>query len=163
MSLDLSSAATAKLIADGKAVLGIELGSTRIKASLIAPDATPIAAGSYAWENQFKDGVWTYDVTEIWRGIAGCYQSLAEDVQARYSVELRQVAALGVSGMMHGYVALDSDGNLLVPFRTWRNTTTARACLELTPLLDFAVPQRWSIAHFYQSVLEGQPHLSQVA
>jgi len=163
MSLDLSSAATAKLIADGKAVLGIELGSTRIKASLIAPDATPIAAGSYAWENQFKDGVWTYDVTEIWRGIAGCYQSLAEDVQARYSVELRQVAALGVSGMMHGYVALDSDGNLLVPFRTWRNTTTARACLELTPLLDFAVPQRWSIAHFYQSILEEQPHVAQIA
>jgi sugar (pentulose or hexulose) kinase len=163
MSLDLSSAATAKLIADGKAVLGIELGSTRIKASLIAPDATPIAAGSYAWENQFKDGVWTYDVAEIWRGIAGCYQSLAEDVQARYSVELRQVAALGVSGMMHGYVALDSDGNLLVPFRTWRNTTTARACLELTPLLDFAVPQRWSIAHFYQSILEEQPHVAQIA
>jgi len=144
-------------------VLGIELGSTRIKASLIAPDATPLAAGSYAWENQFKDGVWTYDVAEIWRGLAGCYASLAEDVRARYSVELRQVAAFGVSGMMHGYVALDGDGNLLVPFRTWRNTITAQACAELTPLLDFAVPQRWSIAHLYQSILEAQPHVTQIA
>jgi sugar (pentulose or hexulose) kinase len=161
MSLDPSR--TAKLIAEGKAVLGIELGSTRIKASLIAPDATPLAAGSYAWENQFKDGVWTYDVAEIRRGLAACYASLAEDVRARYSLELRQVAALGVSGMMHGYVALDRDGNLLVPFRTWRNTITAQACVELTPLLDFAVPQRWSIAHFYQSILEGQPHVGQIA
>ena len=163
MSSDPNRSSRTKLIAEGKAVLGIELGSTRIKASLIAPDATPLAAGSHAWENQFKDGVWTYDVSEIWRGIAACYASLAEDVRTRYSLELRQVAALGVSGMMHGYVALDRDGNLLVPFRTWRNTTTGQACRELTPLLDFAVPQRWSIAHFYQSILESQPHLGQVA
>ena len=162
MSSDPNRAFAAKLIADGKAVLGIEFGSTRIKASLIAPDATPLAAGSHAWENQFKDGVWTYDVDDIWQGVAACYASLAEDVRTRYSLELRQVAALGVSGMMHGYVALDRDGNLLVPFRTWRNTTTGQACRELTPLLEFAVPQRWSIAHFYHSILEKQPHLAQV-
>lgn len=160
MSLDPSRAA--KLIAEGKAVLGIELGSTRIKASLIAPDAAPLAAGSHAWENQFIAGVWTYDVADIWRGIAGCYAALAEDVRARYSVELRQVAALGVSGMMHGYVALDGVGSLLVPFRTWRNTITAQACAELTPLLEFAVPQRWSIAHLYQSILESQAHVPHI-
>ena len=161
MSVNPSRAA--ELIAGGKAVLGIELGSTRIKAALIAPDATPLASGSYAWENQLEDGVWTYSLSEVWRGIAGCYASLVADVRARYGVELKTLAALGVSGMMHGYIALDRDGNLLVPFRTWRNTITGPACRELTPLLDFAVPQRWSIAHLYQSILERQPHVPRIA
>jgi sugar (pentulose or hexulose) kinase len=153
----------AELIGAGGAVLGIELGSTRIKASLIAPDATPLASGSHLWENQLKDGVWTYDLAEVWRGIAGCYASLTEDVRARYSIELKAFAALGISGMMHGYVALDREGSLLVPFRTWRNNITGKACAELTQLLDFAVPQRWSIAHLYQSILEEQPHVPRIA
>jgi sugar (pentulose or hexulose) kinase len=151
------------LIRSGGAALGIEFGSTRIKASLIAPDTTPLASGAHAWENQLEEGVWTYDMADVWRGIAGCYASLVEDVQARYSLELRSLAALGISGMMHGYVALDEDGQLLVPFRTWRNNITGRACEELTPLLDFAVPQRWSIAHLYQSILDAQPHVPHIA
>jgi sugar (pentulose or hexulose) kinase len=157
------TAGAVDLIRSGGAVLGIELGSTRIKASLVAPDTTPLASGSHAWENQLKDGVWTYDMEDVWRGIAACYASLVEDVRARYAVELRTLAALGISGMMHGYVALGSEGQLLVPFRTWRNNITGKACAELTPLLDFAVPQRWSIAHLYQSILEGQAHVPQLA
>jgi sugar (pentulose or hexulose) kinase len=153
----------AELIRLGGAILGIELGSTRIKASLIAPDTTPLASGSHAWENQLRDGVWTYDMEDVWKGLAACYASLVEDVRVRYAVELEIVAAMGVSGMMHGYVALDDEGNLLVPFRTWRNNITSRACAELTPLLDFAVPQRWSIAHLYQSILEQQPHVPRIA
>jgi sugar (pentulose or hexulose) kinase len=152
-----------ELIQSGKAVLGIEFGSTRIKAALIAPDTTPLASGSHAWENQLEDGVWTYDMEAVWQGLAACYASLVADVRARYSVELKSVAALGFSGMMHGYVALDRNGKLLVPFRTWRNNITGQACAELTPLLDFAVPQRWSIAHLYQSILEAQPHVPEIA
>jgi sugar (pentulose or hexulose) kinase len=155
--------AHAELIRAGKAILGIEFGSTRIKAALVAPDSAPLAAGSHGWENQLRDGVWTYDLAEVWKGLAACYASLVEDVRARYGVALDRLAALGVSGMMHGYVALDRDGELLVPFRTWRNNITGKACAELTPLLDFAVPQRWSIAHLYQSILEGQPHVPRIA
>ena len=159
----MQSSNAAQLIHSGAAALGIEFGSTRIKASLIAPDTTPLASGSYAWENRLEDGVWTYDLKDVWLGLAACYATLARDVRARYSVELEKLAALGVSGMMHGYMALDRDGQLLVPFRTWRNNITSQACTELTQLLDFAVPQRWSIAHLYQSVLEGQPHVPQIA
>ena len=152
----------AELIRSGAAILGIEFGSTRIKASLIAPDTKPLASGSHAWENQLKDGVWTYDIEDVWNGLADCYASLVQDVHASYSVELKNVAAMGFSGMMHGYVALDAEGKLLVPFRTWRNNITGKACAELTPLLDFAVPQRWSIAHLYQSILEAQPHVPRI-
>jgi sugar (pentulose or hexulose) kinase len=152
-----------ELIRAGRAALGIELGSTRIKASLIAPDATPLASGSHAWENRLENGVWTYSMEDVWQGLAACFASLAQDVRARYGVELQSVAALGVSAMMHGYVALNRDGELLVPFRTWRNNITGKACEELTPLLDFAVPQRWSIAHLYQSILEEQPHLRELS
>jgi sugar (pentulose or hexulose) kinase len=151
------------VIEAGRAILGIELGSTRIKASLIAPDTTPLASGSFAWENQFKDGVWTYDMEDVWRGLAACYASLVDDVRAQLSLELNTVAAMGVSGMMHGYVALDAEGRLLVPFRTWRNNITGQACAELSPLLDFAVPQRWTIAHLYQSILDEQAHVPQIA
>lgn len=153
----------AESIRAGRAILGIEFGSTRIKASLVAPDTTPLASGSHTWENRFEEGVWTYSLEDVWRGLAACFASLRADVSERYSVELAQVAALGVSGMMHGYVALDRDGKLLVPFRTWRNNITGQACAELTPLLDFAVPERWSIAHLYQSILERQPHVSRLA
>jgi sugar (pentulose or hexulose) kinase len=156
-------ASAADLIGSGQAFLGIEFGSTRIKAALIAPDTTPLASGSHAWENQLKDGVWTYDIEDVWNGLADCYASLVKDVRNRYSVELSSVASMGFSGMMHGYVALDASGNLLTPFRTWRNNITGQACAELTPILDFAVPQRWSIAHLYQSILESQPHVTQIA
>jgi len=153
----------ADTVRSGAAVLGIELGSTRIKASLVAPDTTPLAMGTHAWENRLKDGVWTYDMEDVWQGLASCYASLVEDVRRRHGVELGTVAAIGFSGMMHGYVALDRDDRLLVPFRTWRNNITGDACAELTPLFDFAVPQRWSIAHLYQSILERQPHVSRIA
>jgi sugar (pentulose or hexulose) kinase len=152
-----------ELIRSGGAVLGIEFGSTRIKASLIAPDTTPLASGSHTWENQLKDGVWTYDMQDVWKGVAACYASLVDDVRAKFGLELKTVAAMGFSGMMHGYVALDRAGKLLVPFRTWRNNITGKACAELTPLLDFAVPQRWTIAHLYQSILDGQAHVPQIA
>jgi len=147
----------------GAVTLGMEFGSTRIKAALIAPDTTPLAVGSHVWENQFKDGVWTYDMADVHRGLASCLAALVEDVRIRYGLELEAVGALGVSGMMHGYIALDADGELLVPFRTWRNNVTGEACAELTPRLDFAVPQRWSIAHLYQSILERQPHVKRIA
>jgi sugar (pentulose or hexulose) kinase len=152
-----------ELIRSGGAILGIEFGSTRIKASLIAPDTTPLASGSYTWENELKDGVWTYDMEDVWKGLASCYASLVEDVRAKFKLELKTVASMGFSGMMHGYVALDREGKLLVPFRTWRNNITGKACAELTPLLDFAVPQRWTIAHLYQSILDGQAHVSRLA
>ncbi len=150
------------IIEAGKAILGIEMGSTRIKASLIAPDSSPLAAGSYAWENQLVDGIWTYSLDDVWKGIAGCYASLAADVRKQYSTELVSVAACGFSGMMHGYVALDKNGSLLVPFRTWRNNITGPACEVLTKTLDFAVPQRWSVAHLYQLVMDGAPHVAKI-
>jgi sugar (pentulose or hexulose) kinase len=153
----------AELIRGGGAIVGIELGSTRIKAALIAPDTTRLATGSHAWENQLKDGLWTYDMSGVFAGLASCYAGLSEDVSTRSGVSLRSLAALGVSGMMHGYLALDEKLEPLVPFRTWRNNNTARACAELTPLLEFAVPQRWSIAHLYQSILESQPHVTRIA
>jgi sugar (pentulose or hexulose) kinase len=157
------SGSPADIIRSGRATVGIEFGSTRIKAVLIAPDATPLAAGWHAWENQFRDGVWTYDMADVWEGLSGSYAALVEDVRARHGVELTTFAALGISAMMHGYVPLDADGNVLVPFRTWRNNITGQACAELTPLLAFAVPQRWSIAHLYQSILEEEPHLAHLA
>jgi sugar (pentulose or hexulose) kinase len=153
----------AGLIEAGEAILGIELGSTRIKAALIAPDTTPLAAGSHAWASAFVDGVWTYDLADVWAGLAACHRSLVQDVRDRYAIDLTSVAALGFSGMMHGYLVLDRDGRSLVPFRTWRNTSTGRACAELSPILEFAVPQRWSIAHLYQSMLEEQPHVARIA
>lgn len=153
----------ADIIRSGQATVGIEFGSTRIKAALIAPDSTPLASGSFAWENQLRDGVWTYDLADVWEGLSASYAALVADVRTRHGVEPTTFAALGISAMMHGYVALDAEGALLVPFRTWRNNITGQACSELTPLLSFAVPQRWSIAHLYQSILEGQPHLARLA
>jgi len=152
-----------ELIRSGGGIVGIEFGSTRIKAVLIAPDATPLAAGSHTWENQLVDGIWTYAMSDVFSGLRAAYQSLAEDVQERYGENPRSIAALGISGMMHGYVALDRSDELLVPFRTWRNNITQEACHELTPELHFAIPQRWTVAHLYQSVLEKQPHVPNIA
>lgn len=150
-------------IAAGTAVLGMELGSTRIKAVLIGPDHEPIAVGSHAWENQFVDRRWTYALDAVWEGVQACYADLAADVRRRFGLELTGLGALGVSAMMHGYLAFDAEGELLVPFRTWRNTSTGRAADELTQLFDFHVPQRWSIAHLRQAMLDGEEHVSRVA
>lgn len=152
-----------ELIQSGNAILGIELGSTRIKASLIDPDGALLASGTQEWENQLEHGVWTYSVAQVKQGLAGCFASLAADVESRFSLELTRVAAIGVSAMMHGYIALSREGELLVPFRTWRNNITGDASAELTKALDFALPQRWSVAHLYQSILESQSHVADIA
>ena len=134
-------------IKSGKAVLGIELGSTRIKAVLIGEDHQPIASGSYEWENRYEDGVWTYSLKDVWTGLQGSYRNLSNEVSESYNIPLQTVGAIGFSAMMHGYMAFDKDGNLLVPFRTWRNTITGQASEELTDVFQFNIPQRWSIAH----------------
>lgn len=146
----------------GKAVLGIELGSTRIKAVLIDEDKSPAASGSYAWENQYVDHIWTYDIDEVWKGLQGCYSDLVRDVKEKYDIQLKSLAAIGVSAMMHGYLAFDENGGLLVPFRTWRNTITGEASGKLTELFGYHIPQRWSIAHLYQAVLNGEEHVKDV-
>ena len=146
----------------GKTVLGIELGSTRIKAVLIDEDKSPIASGSYDWENQYVDHIWTYDMDEVWKGLQGCYRDLVKDVQGKYGVRLTSLAAAGISAMMHGYLAFDDKGELLVPFRTWRNTITGEASEKLSGLFSYHIPQRWSIAHLYQAVLNGEEHVKDV-
>lgn len=149
-------------IESGQTYLGIELGSTRIKGILIGPDYKPIASGSYAWENQYEDGIWTYSLEDVWKGLQMCYSHLAEDFKDKYETELIKIGAMGISGMMHGYLVLDKEENLLVPFRTWRNTITEQAAAELTQLLDFNIPQRWSIAHLYQAILNKESHVNNV-
>ncbi|MCA1951322.1 MAG: ATPase [Treponema sp.] len=158
----LSPQASKEIIASGKAILGIEFGSTRIKAALIAPDSTPLASGSYEWENSLREGIWTYDLDEVWKGLAGCYADLTAQVQKTYGLTPKRYAAMGFSAMMHGYIVHDKEGNLLTPFRTWRNNITGQACAELSKLFNFAIPQRWSIAHLYQSILENQNHVSRI-
>ena len=137
----------AAYIADGKAVLGIEFGSTRIKAVLIGDDHAPIASGDHTWENRLEDGIWTYHLDDVWAGVQDAFANLQKDVQANYGVTLTNLAAFGVSGMMHGFLAFDENGRQLAQFRTWRNTMTAQAAEKLTALLGFNIPQRWSIAH----------------
>ena len=151
-----------KVIISGGTALGIELGSTRIKAVLIDEEHQPIASGSYAWENQFIDGIWTYSMDDAWTGLKECYRDLCDDVSEKYDSELTTFSALGFSGMMHGYLAFDEDGGLLAPFRTWRNTITEEAAKELRELFQFNIPQRWSIAHLYQAILNEEPHVSEV-
>ena len=134
--------------------LGIELGSTRIKAVAIDENHSPISSGDYTWASDFKNEIWTYDLAEAWQGL----KTALKNIPNRDSVK-----AMGISGMMHGYLAFDKDWNLLVPFRTWQNTMTAHAAEELTSLFKFNVPQRWSIAHLYQAILNGEDHISQIA
>lgn len=150
-------------IASGQTALGIEFGSTRIKAVLNGPDHQPIATGAHDWENQFTNRLWTYPESAIWQGLQSCYAALAADVRTRYGVDLIKIGSFGVSGMMHGYLAFDSAGELLVPFRTWRNTITAAASEQLTELFSYNIAQRWSIAHLYQAVLNGEEHLDHLA
>lgn len=152
-----------QLIESGKAVLGIEFGSTRIKAVLVDDTHTPIASGSHQWENRLENGIWTYSLEDVWTGLQDCYRDLAEDVKAKYGAELKRTAAIGVSAMMHGYMAFDKEDRLLVPFRTWRNTITGKAAEELSSLFQFNIPERWSIAHLYQAVLNEEDHVPQIS
>ena len=153
----------AALIEAGDASLGLELGSTRIKAVLVAPTSETIAVGNYGWENERQDGIWTYALSAVWEGIAACYLDLAQNVTERYGVKLRKIGAMGISAMMHGYLPFDKDGKQLVPFRTWRNTITGEAADHLTEAFHFNIPQRWSIAHLDQALLKGEPHVKDIA
>jgi len=153
-----------KEIAEAKTFLGIEFGSTRIKAVLISAEThMPIASSSHQWENLFQDGVWTYPLEKVWTGVQDCYQKLSVEVESKYGTKLCAVGAMGISGMMHGYLAFDKEDKQLVPFRTWRNTTTEQAAKCLTELFDFNIPQRWSIAHLYQAALNKEEHVSEIA
>lgn len=150
------------IIESGQAILGIEFGSTRIKAVLIDPDNRPIAQGSHTWENQLVDGMWTYSLDAIWSGLQDCYADLRADVLKRYGTELRQLAAIGISAMMHGYMAFGRRQEILVPFRTWRNTNTGEAAAALSELFVYNIPLRWSISHLYQAILNGEEHVAQI-
>src|SRR5574344_2294081 len=151
------------IIADGKSILGIEFGSTRIKAILIDPTTfNPIAQGSHEWENRLENGVWPYHLDDIWPGLQDCYQDLVKDVKNQYGVELKKLASIGFSAMMHVYLAFDKDGNQLAQFRTWRNANTTNAAEELTELFQFNIPERWSISHLYQCILDNEEHVSKV-
>ena len=150
-------------ILSGKAVLGIEFGSTRIKAVLVDEDNKPIAQGSHEWENQLVDGLWTYSLEAIWFGLQDCYRDLRANVRANYDVEIENLAAIGFSAMMHGYMPFGKDGQMLAPFRTWRNTNTGQAAAELSELFVYNIPLRWSIAHLYQAILNGEEHVKDVA
>ncbi|MDR1744817.1 MAG: FGGY-family carbohydrate kinase [Planctomycetota bacterium] len=150
-------------IAAGNTFLGIELGSTRIKAVLVGPDCAPIASGGFDWENRLENGHWTYSMDDVWKGMKSVYASLAADVKSRYGAAPASFGAIGISAMMHGYLPFDADGNQLAPFRTWRNTTTEQAAAALSEEFDFNVPQRWSIAHLYQAILNGEPHVGNIA
>ncbi|MBR2521062.1 MAG: ATPase [Oscillospiraceae bacterium] len=150
-------------VEQGKTYLGIELGSTRIKAMLIDGGHRVVAAGGYDWENSLVDGIWTYDMKQVWEGLQACYRELAGQVEQLYGTELKTIGAIGISAMMHGYLPFDSEGRQLAAFRTWRNTNTGLAAGELSGLFDFNIPHRWSVSHFYQSILEGQEHVEKVA
>ena len=159
----MTDAQIAKEIADGKAMLGIEFGSTRIKAVLIDSEHAPIAGGAFDWENSLVDGVWTYSLEEIHTGIATAFAQMRADAKAKYGVTLTKLKALGISAMMHGYLAFDKNGTLLVPFRTWRNTITGEASEKLSALFNYPIPERWSIAHLYQAILKDEKHVPDVA
>ena len=146
----------------GKAILGIEFGSTRIKAVLIDEQNKPIAQGSFEWENQLVDGLWTYSIDIIWKGLQDCYADLRQDVKKQYDCEIEQLAAIGFSAMMHGYMAFNADQQILVPFRTWRNTNTGKAAAELSELFNYNIPLRWSISHLYECILEGNEHVKDI-
>lgn len=149
-------------ITQGRTFLGIEFGSTRIKASLIDDTYAVIASGSHVWENRLENGYWTYSIDDIRDGLQKCYADLKKDVKNQYGVTLDVIGAIGISAMMHGYMPFDKDDNILVPFRTWRNTTTEKAARELTTLFGFNIPQRWSIAHLYQAILDNEPHIKDI-
>jgi sugar (pentulose or hexulose) kinase len=146
----------------GRTALGVEFGSTRIKAVLIGEGLAPIASGGFEWENRYENGVWTYHLEDVWTGLQASFRNLRSEVQAKYDIPLKTVGAIGFSAMMHGYLAFDKNGSLLVPFRTWRNTTTGEAAEQLTRLFQFNIPQRWSVAHLYQAILNKEPHVREI-
>ncbi|KRK47631.1 ATPase [Secundilactobacillus kimchicus] len=150
-------------IVSGNISLGIELGSTRIKAVLVSDDFQTVASGDFTWENELVNNIWTYPVAKIWKGIQTSYQKMAQDVKDQYGVPVKKIGAIGISAMMHGYMPFDDDGNLLVPFRTWRNNITEQAADDLTELFDFNIPQRWSIAHLYQAILNQEDHVKDIS
>jgi sugar (pentulose or hexulose) kinase len=154
---------TQKVIESGKTILGIEFGSTRIKAVLIGEDHAPIVSGSHEWENRYENGIWTYRIDDIWTGLQDCYRKLNNQASEKYNISLQTIGAIGFSAMMHGYMAFDKGGNLLIPFRTWRNTITGQASEQLTDLFQFNIPQRWSIAHLYQAILNKEPHVQDIS
>ena len=158
----MSLEANKSTVVNGKAVLGIELGSTRIKAVLVNEKNQPIASGSHEWENQLVSNIWTYSEEAIWAGIQDSYQDMVRDVKEKYGVPVKKLAAIGFSAMMHGYMPFNAEGELLVPFRTWRNTMTEKASEELTELFQYHIPQRWSIAHLYQAMLNQEPHVKDI-
>lgn len=160
MGLEMSNIKNA--IINGKTVLGIELGSTRIKAVLIDENNTPIASGSHDWENKYVNNIWTYGLDDIWTGVQDSYKKMAEDAKEKYGVTIETIGAIGFSAMMHGYMVFNKEGELLVPFRTWRNTITEKASEELTKLFNYHIPQRWSIAHLYQAILNGEEHVADI-
>lgn len=150
-------------ILTGKESLGIEFGSTRIKAVLIDENCNPIATGSFDWENKLENGIWTYHTDEIWSGLQAAYESLNYNTEDKFGTKIKNLSSIGFSAMMHGYLPFDKDDNLLVPFRTWRNTITAQAAKKLSELFHFNIPQRWSIAHLYQAILNGESHIDDIA
>lgn len=152
----------AAYIADGKAVLGIEFGSTQHQGGAVGADHAPIASGDHTWENRLEGGIWTYHLDDVWAGVQDAFANLQKDVQANYGVTLTNLAAFGVSGMMHGFLAFDENGRQLAQFRTWRNTMTAQAAEKLTDLLGFNIPQRWSIAHLVQAMMNGEAMVPQI-
>ena len=157
MKLDAKSTIEA-----GKAILGIELGSTRIKAVLIDQENKPIAQGSHTWENQLVDGLWTYSIEAIWSGLQDCYADLRTNVKNAYGIEIETLDAIGVSAMMHGYMPFNKKEEILVPFRTWRNTNTGRAAAALSELFVYNIPLRWSISHLYQAILDNESHVNEI-
>ncbi len=160
--MDLDVSAIREAIENGRTSLGIELGSTRIKAVLIGENHIPLACGGYDWENRFEDRVWTYSLEEVKKGLTGCYRNLAEDVKNTYGLELKVLGSLGISGMMHGYLVFDQYDRQLAPFRTWRNTITGEASARLTEIFAYPIPQRWSIAHLYQSMVNQEDHVKDI-
>lgn len=162
ITVEIKIEQTAREIREGKTALGIELGSTRIKAVLIGVDHTPVASGSHDWENRLENGIWTYTLEDIWTGIQDAYRNMAEDVKNTYGETLTKIGVIGFSAMMHGYMVFDKAGELLVPFRTWRNTITGEASEKLTKLFQYPIPQRWSIAHLYQAILNKEEHVKDI-
>ncbi|MGD0878178.1 MAG: FGGY-family carbohydrate kinase [Anaerolineales bacterium] len=154
---------TPKTMESGKAVLGVEFGSTRIKAMLIGDDHAPIASGSHEWENRYETGIWTYSLDDIWTGLQDSFRKLNGEFIEKYHTPLPAIGAIGLSAMMHGYMAFDKEATLLVPFRTWRNTMTGQAARELTDLFQFNIPQRWSIAHLQQAILNKEAHVGNIS
>lgn len=152
-----------RAIEQGRTTLGIELGSTRIKAVLADENLKPIAMGNHDWENRLENNIWTYSLEDAWSGLQDCYADLAASVKEKYGTELTTIGSIGFSAMMHGYLAFDKEEELLVPFRTWRNTMTGEASRKLTEIFAFNIPQRWSIAHLYQAVLNGEEHVKDVS